>query len=288
MTTLAPTQTSTPVLARTRAELTAARAALPGPVGVVPTMGALHEGHAALLRTARGANASVIATIFVNPLQFGAHEDLDRYPRTLDADLAICAAEGVDVVFAPTVSEMYPTASPSVRIDSGPLGEQLEGESRPGHFSGMLTVVAKLLNLTRADRAYFGEKDWQQLVLVRRMVADLDLPVEICGVPIVRDADGVALSSRNRYLTPEQRAAATAIPAALRAGVAAQWGGVPAVLAAARAVLEAEPLLRIDRLDLVEVETLQVPHGYGGSSRLLIAAFAGSTRLIDNTYVSGV
>lgn len=275
------------VVARTRAELAAARARLAGPVGVVPTMGALHEGHAALMRFARTHCPSVIVTIFVNPLQFGPGEDFDRYPRTLEADLAVCAAEGVDVVFAPETAEMYPS-EPLVRVDPGPLGGRLEGESRPGHFAGVLTVVAKLFALTRADRGYFGEKDFQQLALIRRMAADLDLPVEVVGVPIVRDADGVARSSRNRYLTPEQRRAAAAIPAALAAAAAAETRGAGRVemLRAAEDVLAAEPGLRVDRLDLVDAATLEVPPRFTGQpGRLLLAAFAGTTRLIDNTSV---
>ncbi len=279
------------VVARTRAELAAARAALAGPVGpigLVPTMGALHEGHAALMRFARAECASVITTIFVNPLQFGPDEDFDRYPRTLEADLDLCAAEGVDVVFAPSTEEMYGDGLPVVRVDPGVLGTRLEGESRPGHFSGVLTVVAKLLNLTRPDRAYFGEKDFQQLALVRRMVNDLDLPVAISGVPIVRDDDGVARSSRNRYLSADERRAAATIPAALAAGQAAgeRSASRSAILAAAGDALAAEPLLRVDRIDVVDAETLAVPPAYSGRpGRLLLAAFAGSTRLIDNAPV---
>lgn len=276
-----------PLLVHTRAELAAARAALPGPVGVVPTMGALHKGHATLLRTARSDNRSVIATVFVNPLQFGPTEDLDRYPRTLDADLEVCAAEGVDVVFAPTAADMYPGGQPLVRVDAGPLGERLEGESRPGHFAGMLIVVNKLLNLTRADRAYFGEKDFQQLVLIRQMVDDLDLPVEILGVPIVRDADGLALSSRNRYLDAAQRVAALAVPRSLAAARAAagRGAGSDEVRGTVLDVLAHEPSLQLDRLDLVDAATLG-PVDPLRPARLLVAVFAGSTRLIDNISLS--
>jgi pantoate--beta-alanine ligase len=275
------------VVARTRAELAAARAALPGPVGVVPTMGALHEGHAALLRFARAECASVVATIFVNPLQFGPDEDFDRYPRTVDADLALCEAEGVDVVFAPSTDELYRPGIPVVRVDPGVLGHRLEGESRPGHFSGVLTVVAKLLNLIRPDRAYFGEKDFQQLALIRRMVTDLDLGVDVIGVPIVRDDDGVARSSRNRYLSTDERRAAAAIPAALSAGRSAAQRASSAddVRAAVLEVLEREPGLRLDRLDLVEEISLDGPPRPDVPARLLIAVHAGSTRLIDNTDV---
>ncbi|MER6117005.1 pantoate--beta-alanine ligase [Streptomyces sp. NPDC001743] len=185
---------------------------------VVMTMGALHEGHASLIRTARavvGPAGQVVVTVFVNPLQFGEAADLDRYPRTLDADLAVAAEAGADVVFAPSVDEVYPGGEPQVRISAGPMGERLEGASRPGHFDGMLTVVAKLLHLTRPDAAFFGQKDAQQLALIRRMVRDLNFPVEIVGVETVREADGLALSSRNRFLDPYERHTALALSRAL-------------------------------------------------------------------------
>jgi pantoate--beta-alanine ligase len=217
------------IVATTRAELAAARAKMAGTVGVVMTMGALHEGHEALIRAAAEQADNVLVTIFVNPLQFGPNEDFDRYPRTLDDDLAICARNGVDLVFAPPVGQMYPHGEPSVRVNPGPLGEILEGASRPGFFHGVLTVVLKLLHLTRPDLAFFGEKDYQQLTLVRRMVRDTDLPVRVVGVPTVREPDGLARSSRNRYLDPAQRRAALALSAALAAGAAATGGqdGVP-------------------------------------------------------------
>lgn len=188
---------------------------------VVMTMGALHEGHATLVRTARelaGPAGQVVVTVFVNPLQFGAGEDLDRYPRTLDADLRIAREAGADAVFAPAVDEVYPGGDPQVRISAGPMGERLEGSTRPGHFDGMLTVVAKLLHLTRPDLALFGQKDAQQLALIRRMVTDLNFPVEVVGVPTVREEDGLALSSRNRYLSPAERRTALALSRALFAG----------------------------------------------------------------------
>ncbi|KUM67318.1 pantoate--beta-alanine ligase [Streptomyces griseorubiginosus] len=188
---------------------------------VVMTMGALHEGHATLIRTAReiaGPQGEVVVTVFVNPLQFGAGEDLDRYPRTLDADVKIAEAAGADAVFAPSVDEVYPGGEPQVRISAGPMGERLEGASRPGHFDGMLTVVAKLLHLTRPDIALYGQKDAQQLALIRRMVRDLNFGVDIVGVPTVREDDGLAMSSRNRYLTPQQRRTALALSRALFAG----------------------------------------------------------------------
>ncbi|MFF9869197.1 pantoate--beta-alanine ligase [Streptomyces sp. NPDC013953] len=189
-----------------------------GRTAVVMTMGALHEGHAALVRAARahvGRKGYVLVTVFVNPLQFGAGEDLDRYPRTLEADLKTAERAGADAVFAPSVAEVYPGGEPQVRIAAGPMGERLEGASRPGHFDGMLTVVAKLLHLTRPDVAFFGQKDAQQLALIRRMARDLNFPVEIVGVPTVREPDGLALSSRNRYLSPGERRTALALSAAL-------------------------------------------------------------------------
>ncbi|MEU6845716.1 pantoate--beta-alanine ligase [Streptomyces sp. NPDC046716] len=188
---------------------------------VVMTMGALHDGHATLVRTAReraGADGEVVVTVFVNPLQFGAGEDLDRYPRTLEADVKIAGQAGADLVFAPSVDEVYPGGQPQVRMTAGPMGERLEGASRPGHFDGMLTVVAKLLHLTRADVALFGQKDAQQLALVRRMVRDLNFDVEIDAVPTARESDGLALSSRNRYLSPDERRTALALSRALFAG----------------------------------------------------------------------
>ncbi|WP_405955441.1 pantoate--beta-alanine ligase [Streptomyces phaeochromogenes] len=187
---------------------------------VVMTMGALHEGHATLIRTAReiAGDGEVVVTVFVNPLQFGAGEDLDRYPRTLDADVKIAGLAGADVVFAPAVDEVYPGGEPQVRVSAGPMGGRLEGSTRPGHFDGMLTVVAKLLNLTRPDVALFGQKDAQQLALIRRMVRDLNFGMEIVGVPTVREADGLALSSRNRYLSATERRTALALSQALFAG----------------------------------------------------------------------
>ncbi|MET9955004.1 pantoate--beta-alanine ligase [Streptomyces sp. NPDC006339] len=206
--------TLTPV--RTAAELHALGSA--GRRAVVMTMGALHDGHATLVRTARervGPDGTVVVTVFVNPLQFGAGEDLDRYPRTLDADLEVAEAAGADAVFAPSVDEVYPGGEPQVRITAGPMGARLEGASRPGHFDGMLTVVAKLLHLTAPDLAFFGQKDAQQLALIRRMVRDLNFPVEIVGVPTVRESDGLALSSRNRYLSSGERRTALALSRAL-------------------------------------------------------------------------
>jgi len=269
------------IVATNRAELADARAKMSGTVAVVMTMGALHDGHEALIRTARERADEVLVTIFVNPLQFGPNEDFDRYPRSLDADLAICGRGGVDVVFAPGPGDMYPHGEPAVRVNPGPVGEILEGASRPGFFHGVLTVVLKLLQLTRPHLAFFGEKDYQQLTLVRAMTRDLDVPVEIVGVPTVREADGLARSSRNRYLDPAQRQAALALSAALSAGVAAARGGAdgPALLAAAVAALGNG--VELDYLALTDPDLGPAP-GHG-PARLLIAARVGSTRLIDNT-----
>jgi pantoate--beta-alanine ligase len=270
-------------VARTRDELAAALAAAGRPRGVVMTMGALHEGHAALLRAARRECRSVVATLFVNPLQFGAGEDLDRYPRTFDADLAVCAREGVDVLFAPSEREMYPSGRPATIVAPGPLGDELEGASRPGHFAGVLTAVLKLLHVTAPDVAYFGEKDYQQLTLIRRMVRDLDAGVRIVGVPTVREPDGLALSSRNRYLSPSERETALTLSRALGAGRAAGPRGEPAVLRAAHAVLADQPDLALDYLELRAPDLGPPPDA--GEARLLVAAKVGGTRLIDNTPV---
>jgi pantoate--beta-alanine ligase len=258
------------------------------------TMGALHDGHEALIRAARERADEVLVTIFVNPLQFGPNEDFDRYPRSLDADLAICGRNGVDVVFAPGLGDMYPHGEPAVRVNPGPVGEILEGASRPGFFHGVLTVVLKLLQLTRPHLAFFGEKDYQQLTLIRAMTRDLDVPVEIVGVPTVREPDGLALSSRNRYLSPEERPAALALSRALRAGAAAAAGGPEAVLAAARAALPDPDYIALTSPDLGPART-------HGPARLLVAARVGGrsgspgeapgagmsigTRLIDNAPV---
>ncbi|MFC0314683.1 pantoate--beta-alanine ligase [Gordonia phosphorivorans] len=252
-------------------------------VALVPTMGALHDGHLQLVRAARSrGNTVVIASIFVNPLQFGAGEDLDAYPRTFDQDCAKLAAEGVALVFAPTVAGMYPNG-PRTTVQPGEVGRTLEAAQRPTHFSGMLTVVNKLLNIAAPHAAYFGEKDYQQLVLVNQMVADFNMDVEIHGVPTVREADGLAMSSRNRYLSPEQRELATTLSAALLAGTHAAEAGGPAVLAAARAVLETAPEIDVDYLELRDRSLGPAPDT--GDGRLLIAARLGETRLIDNVGV---
>jgi pantoate--beta-alanine ligase len=249
-------------------------------VMLVPTMGALHEGHLALVRAAKRVPGSVVVvSIFVNPLQFGAGEDLDAYPRTLDSDLAMLRGEGVEIVFAPTAADMYPNGLRTT-LQPGPLGAELEGGPRPTHFSGVLTVVLKLLQIVRPDRAFFGEKDYQQLVLIRQMVADLNLDVQVVGVPTVREADGLAMSSRNRYLDPTQRQVAVTLAAALTAGGHAAHDGAEAALAAARAVLDAMPALRVDYLELRDPELGPVQPN--ATARLLVAARLGSTRLLDN------
>ncbi len=278
-----------PVLARTRAGLAAARGGLAGPVVLVPTMGALHDGHRALLRRARQISrpaGAVVVSVFVNPLQFGPAEDLGRYPRALDRDVAVCAEEGAAVVFAPDRGQMYP-AEPTVTVDPGPMGRLLEGRSRPGFFGGVLTVVLKLFQLVQPDMAVFGEKDAQQLALVRRMTADLDLGVEIVAEPTVREASGLAVSSRNAYLSSPERATALALSRALAAGRARAPGGRADVLAAAQAVLDsaaaADPPLQPDYLALVDPVTFgEAADGYQGPAILLVAGTAGSTRLIDN------
>jgi pantoate--beta-alanine ligase len=273
-------------VARTRSELAVMREALPGSVAVVMTMGALHQGHAELVRMARKRADIVVVTIFLNPLQFAPGEDLSRYPRTFDADLVICEREGVDLVFAPTPDVVYPDGEPSVRVDAGWLGDVLEGASRPGHFSGVLTVVAKLFHLTRADVALFGEKDAQQLALIRRLVNDLDIEVEVVGVPTVREPDGLALSSRNMYLSADDRKVALTLSTALCAGAARADDGAAAVLAAAAAVLRDVPGIEVDYLELVDDQTWQPVTANHGTARLLVAARLGSTRLIDNVPVA--
>lgn len=272
-----------PVVAGTVEELRRLRAALPAPVVLVPTMGALHEGHRALVRAARCRGGSVVVSVFVNPTQFGPGEDFERYPRSWDDDLTALGEEGADLVFHPGAEDVYPPGSLGVGVHPGPVGSVLEGAVRPGHFAGVLTVVAKLFGLLRPDVAVFGEKDYQQLTLIKAMARELALSVEVVGVPTVREDDGLALSSRNRYLSTEERTTAGALSAALRAGAAAGPRGADAVLAAARAGLAAAPGLVPDYLELTDPDLGPVPAT--GAARLLVAARVGTTRLIDNLAV---
>lgn len=281
--------TAGPTLANTREELTDLLAAARRDgqrIGFVPTMGALHAGHASLMREAARHAEVVVVSIFVNPMQFAPAEDLDRYPRTLPDDLELCRAHGVDVVFAPAVEEMYvggfshERVRDGVTVHPGKLATILEGESRPGHFDGVLTVVAKLFGLVQPDVAVFGQKDYQQLALIRAMVRDLCLPVEVVGAETMREADGLAMSSRNRYLDPAQRAAATVLSRALRAAQERAAYGVAAARWAAMSVLKAEPGVELDYLALTGVDLGDPPAN--GEGRILVAARLGSTRLIDN------
>jgi pantoate--beta-alanine ligase len=262
----------------------AGRQATGARVAMVPTMGALHEGHLSLVRRARdavGGDGAVVVSVFVNPTQFGPGEDLDRYPRTLGADLRACASEGVDVVFTPSVSEVYPRGvSGNVTVDPGPLGGVLEGAARPGHFAGVLTVVAKLFGLVRPDVAVFGEKDYQQLALIRRMAADLCTGVEVMGGETVREGDGLALSSRNTFLVGEARSQATALSRALFAARDSAADGAAAALAAAMAVLDTADGIDLDYLEITAPDLGPAPDP--GPARALVAARVGSTRLIDN------
>ena len=254
------------------------------PLGFVPTMGALHAGHGLLIDEARAASASVALSIFVNPIQFNQSEDYARYPRPLEADLAFCAARGVDVVFAPLVEEMYP--QPQVTfVEVGRVADHMEGRFRPGHFRGVATVVLKLFQIVQPDRAYFGEKDAQQLAVIRRMVQDLNLPVQIAGVPTVREPDGLALSSRNRHLSAEERAIAPRLYQALRVAeqrIAAGETGAEAVKRAAREVLAAEPRMRVEYLEIAGDAEMQPVECVAGPVRVAAAVWVGRTRLIDN------
>ncbi|GLI27867.1 pantothenate synthetase [Agromyces rhizosphaerae] len=252
-------------------------------VALVPTMGALHEGHLALVRRARELADVVVVSIFVNPLQFAPSEDLDRYPRTMDADLAALAPEGVDLVFAPGVGDMYPNGPSETRVVAGHIGDRYEGAARPGHFDGVLTVVAKLLHIAGPDVVMFGRKDAQQCFLVTRMVADLDLPVEVVPVETVREADGLALSSRNRYLDADARAAARALPDALEAAREVAGSGLAEVLAEAAGAFGDHETAVLDYLVVVDPDTfLPVDDDHRGPARVLVAADVAGTRLLDN------
>jgi len=273
---------------RTRAELATALTSARGEggtVGLVPTMGYLHDGHLSLVDRARADAGTVVVSIFVNPLQFGPSEDLSTYPRDEERDLALLADRGTDLVFAPAAAEMYPGGAPSVRITPGPMGQRLCGAFRPGHFEGVLTVVAKLFGLVRPDLAIFGRKDYQQAVLIQRMATDLDMGVRIETAPILREPDGVALSSRNAYLSAAEREQASGLHAALATAAARYADGERApesVLGAARARLAAHPLLRLQYLEAVHPETLEPAPRLASGTVVAAAVFCGATRLIDN------
>ncbi len=276
-------------VARTVAEYRAQRAALiaaqPGPVGLVPTMGSLHDGHRSLMKRARAECATVVTTIFVNPTQFGPNEDFTRYPRDEARDLAICQAEGVDIVFAPSVEEMYPDGAETT-VSVGPLSTVLEGAARPGHFDGVTTVVTKLFAIAQADRGYFGQKDAQQLMVLRRLAEGLRFGIEVIGCPIIREADGLALSSRNVYLSAEERTQALSLSRGLRAAEAMWADGIrdaEALRDRVRREIEAEPLANIDYVSLADQRTLEESRGRIAAPALLsLAVRFGATRLIDN------
>jgi pantoate--beta-alanine ligase len=253
-------------------------------VGFVPTMGALHAGHAKLIETARAECDFVVVSVFVNPTQFGPNEDFDRYPRTFAADRELCARVGTDAIFAPTRELMYPPGFRTlVQVDE--LQDKLCGASRPGHFRGVTTIVLKLFNIVPADIAYFGQKDAQQVIIIRRMVRDLDVPIEIRTVPTVREPDGLALSSRNRYLSPAERAAAPAIYRGLqraRAIIEAGERDPSTVEGEVGAELSAAPPIRVDYIRAVSAETLERPPRLAGPTLIAVAAYLGTTRLIDN------
>lgn len=273
-----------PQVVKTREELRAALAKLPGRLGLVMTMGALHDGHLSLIKEAKKHADHVMVTVFVNPTQFAPGEDFDKYPRDLDADLKAVAKVGADLVFAPAANEMYPGEA-SVTINPGPTATVLEGKTRPTHFAGVLLVVHKMFNLTGADVAVFGQKDAQQLALIRQMVRDLDMPIQIVGAPIVRGDDGLALSSRNAYLSDAEHQQALSLSGALKAGKQASNSGASAsqIKQAARSVLE-NVGVRIDYVELVEPTTFQSVEA--GEAVLALAAYIGNTRLIDNTILN--
>jgi pantoate--beta-alanine ligase len=273
--------TTTVVDLRTRLDAARSRGAT---VGLVPTMGSLHEGHLSLVRAARAACDVVAMSIFVNPLQFGAGEDLASYPRDLDRDTTLASDAGVDVLFAPSVDGMYPEP-PLTSVVVPDLAATMEGASRPSHFAGVATVVAKLFNIAGPCRAYFGEKDFQQLAIIRRMAGDLSFPVEVIGCPIVREPDGLARSSRNVYLEPEERAAAPVLHQALLAGRDTIHAGArdpSSVVASIASLIDAEPLAELEYAEVVDPTTLQRPARLEGQVRLLVAARFGRPRLLDN------
>jgi pantoate--beta-alanine ligase len=273
------------MVVRTKAEVRRAVAGMrPQRIALVPTMGYLHEGHLSLVDRARELADRVVLSIFVNPLQFGPQEDLDRYPRDLERDVELATGRGVDLIFAPDVREMYPGGEPIVRVVPGKLAETLCGAYRPGHFEGVLTVVAKLFGIVRPDVAVFGQKDFQQAVLIRRMVADLDLGIEIDVAPIVREPDGLAMSSRNVYLSPDERESALGLYRGLTRAAQAFAGGERDAERLRRLVHEelARPGVRVQYVEVVDPETLQPTQPASPGNVLAVAAFVGQTRLIDN------
>jgi pantoate--beta-alanine ligase len=277
------------IVATTVGQLRHARAELPSPTGFVPTMGFLHDGHLALVRAARAENRSVIASIFVNPKQFGPGEDFAAYPRDLERDLGLLRDAGVDLIFAPSADEMYPPGF-STTVDVGPIGERLEGASRPGHFRGVATVVTRLFGLVQPDRAYFGQKDAQQGVVVKKLSAELALPVAIVVVSTVREADGLAMSSRNVYLAPDERVAARVLSAALR-GVQAAYDDGERDASRLRGLVNdqiaGEPLVRLDYVSVADAETLDELDRIDRPALVSLAARVGRTRLIDNVVLGG-
>lgn len=271
-------------VAETIAELRAHRSRLHGSLGLVPTMGSLHEGHLALVRRARAENDLVAVSIFANPIQFNSSDDFDRYPRDLERDLQLLAAEGVDLVLAPPVTEIYPPGF-ATYVDVGVVTEPLEGSARPGHFRGVATVVSKLFHIFQPDRAYFGQKDAQQVMVIKKMVTDLDFPLSIVVVPTVRDQDGLALSSRNARLTAGERDAASAIPDALRAAIRLYEEGERSAAVIRAAVLERlshEPLLQPEYVSLADTQTLRELDVLDRPALLSLAVGVGQVRLIDN------
>lgn len=269
-------------IAATRAAVAQRRSL--GPVGFVPTMGALHAGHASLIQHARRECGTVVVSIFVNPLQFDRPDDLERYPRSLEADLEICRREGAEIVFAPTVSEMYPRPM-EMSVDVGRMADHLCGKFRPGHFKGVATVVLKLLDIAQADLAYFGEKDAQQLAIVRRLVTDFNVPVRIVGVPTVREADGLALSSRNLRLSSAERTLAPCLYAALQRTAASVADGATNAQEIARdgaTLIPADERLRLEYLELVDPDDFQPVNRVTGPVIAAGALWVGNTRLIDN------
>jgi pantoate--beta-alanine ligase len=274
----------------TIADLSRWRANAGVPVGFVPTMGFLHAGHLSLIRRARAENASVVVSIFVNPTQFGPGEDFQRYPRDLNRDLGLIGSAQVDAVFTPTVDEMYPPGSSTV-VEVESLSGILEGASRPGHFRGVATVVCTLFHLVQPHRAYFGEKDYQQLLVIQRMVRDLQMPVEVIGCPTVREPDGLAMSSRNAYLSPPERAAAATLSGALSDAKRLFQEGVRDALTlqnSVQSLLAAEPLIRIDYVAVVQPHTLQPLTTLGPDGAVIcLAVWLGKTRLIDNLRLDG-